>query len=207
MWNKTKKLCQNSFRVNDINLGKKSADDVLQDLRKFIEVFDKLKPGPCEFFTFYIGIASASFILTAVESLSATGIPVDQVVIALVNLVVVNLSQFVGKTIFGIFGITYYSSLSDRLEETMNIDGITYQMKYGNNFWADALCSIMSHERIRGCRVFVELAQSQRRNKLVSRTSFYVLLSFSFQLGVCMVDIILLCRICTRLATFSTFKS
>ena len=160
-WNETKRLCQNT--LNDIDVGKKSANEVLRDRRKVLEISDELKK-PSEFLTFYVGnlhFAANNFqIKKAVEN--ATGVPVDQVVIAKTSSGESRGCAFVTVGWKDFICITY--DCSDRLKQMMKIDGIKYHLKYGNNFWTDAFCSIMSQERIRGRRVFVELARSQRRN-------------------------------------------
>ena len=160
-WNETKMLCQNTFK--DIDSGNKSADEVLKDRRKFLEISDELKQ-PSEFLTFYVGnlhfAASTHQIKKAVEN--ATGMPVDQVVIAKTSSGESRGCAFVTVRWRDFICIIY--DCSDRLKQMMKIDCIKYHLKYGNNIWTDAFCSIMSHERIRGRRIFVELARSQRRN-------------------------------------------
>lgn len=160
-WNETKRLCRNT--LNDIDSGNKSAAEVLKDRRKFLEISDELKQ-PSEFLTFYVGnlhFAANTFQIKKAV-MNATGVPVDQVVIAKTSSGESRGCAFVTVRWRDFICITY--DCSDRLKQMMEIDGIKYQLKYGNNFWADAFCSIMSHERIRGRRVFVELARSQRRN-------------------------------------------
>lgn len=160
-WNENKKLCQNI--LNDIDCGKKSADEVLKDRRKILEISDEIEQ-PSEFLTFYVGnlhfTANTYQIKKAV--MHATGVPVDQVVIAKTASGESRGCAFVTVRWRDFICITY--DCSDLLKEMMEIDNIKYHLKYSNNLWADAFCSIMSRERIRGRRVLVELARSQRRN-------------------------------------------
>ena len=160
-WKETKRLCQNTLK--DIDSGNKRADEVLKDRRKFLEISDELKQ-PCEFLTFYVGnlhfAANTYQIKKAVEN--ATGMPVDQVVVAKTSSGESRGCAFVTVRWRDFICITY--DCSDRLKQMMKIDGIKYHLKYGSNIWTNAFCSIMSHERIRGRRISVELARSQRRN-------------------------------------------
>jgi hypothetical protein len=159
-WNEIKKLCHDT--LIGIDNGNKSANEVLKDRRKFLEISNARKQ-PSEFLTFYVGnlhfAANAYQIKNAVQN--ATGMPVDQVVIAKTSSGESRGCAFVTVRWRDFICITY--DCSDRLKRMMKIDGIKYRLKYGNNIWADAFCSIMSHERICGRRVFVELARSQRR--------------------------------------------
>lgn len=160
-WNEIKRLCHDTLK--DIDRGNKSADEVLKDRRKFLEISTELKQ-PSEFLTFYIGnlhfAANTYQIKKAVKN--ATGMPVDQVVIAKTSSGESRGCAFVTVRWRDFICITY--DCSDRLKQMMKFDGIKYHLKYGSNIWTDVFCSIMSHERIRGRRIFVELARSQRRN-------------------------------------------
>ena len=160
-WNETKRKCQNT--LNDIDSGNKSAAEVLNDRRKFLKNSGELKQ-PSESLTFNVGdlhFAANTFQIKKAV-MNATGVPVDQVVIAKTSSGESRGCAFVTVRWRDFICITY--GCSDRLKQMMKIDGIKYHFKYGNNFWANAFCSIMSHERIHGRRVFVELARSQRRN-------------------------------------------
>ena len=160
-WNEIKKLCHDT--LTGIDNGNKSANEVLKDRRKFLEISNARK-HPSEFLTFYVSnlhfAANAYQIKNAVQN--ATGMPVDQVVIAKTSSGESRGCAFVTVRWRDFICITY--DCSDRLKQMMKIDGIKYRLKYGNNIWADAFCSIMSHERIHGRQVFFEVARSQRRN-------------------------------------------
>ncbi len=142
-----------------IDGGNKSADEVLKDRRKFLEISDAKK--------------SAKRVLNLLRQSSLQQTPIrsrmlfrmlqDQVVFAKTSSGESRGCAFVTVRWRDFICIIY--DCSDRLKQMMRIDGIKYLLKYGTYIWAaDTLFSMMSHGRIRGRQVFVELVRSQRRN-------------------------------------------
>ncbi len=187
-WNKTKTPCQNALK--DIDRGNKHADEFLKDRRKFLET-ELMEPS--EFLSFYVGNLHFAVITYQIKKAvdNATGMPVDQVVIAKTSTGESCGCVFVTVRWRDYICITY--DCSYRLKQMMKIDGIKYHLKYGNNIWTDAFCLIMSHKRIRGRRIFVDICLEPALQ--LSCVTCKLLFSVNFQLGVFLVFILVLCGI------------
>jgi hypothetical protein len=123
--------------LSDINGGDTSADEdheVLKDCQKVLEIYDELKQ-PSEFLTFYIGFLYFALNTYQIKKLkavdNATGIPVDDVVLAKTSSGESRGCAFVTVRWRDFICITY--DCSDCLKQMMMIDCMKHYL-YSNNF-------------------------------------------------------------------------